>query len=519
MFAPYSLPPLAGETVAILAATARDAGLARDTLQRAAWHGEVVGDATQLADILPRSGALLLAEEACTPAVLQGLNVFLASQPVWSDLPILFLRPARAAKSENGDGFERISKLIPGGNLSILERPLRRATLVAATEFALKARARQYLQRDLIAEKEREVARRDEFLAMLGHELRNPLAAIGYAVELLDLLDEGEAAPTKTPREVIARQTRTLSRLVDDLLDVARVTRGKIALDMQPVDLNEVARRTLSSLEVAQKSADHDIAFSPHSAPLEVEGDPVRLEQVLSNLLFNAIKYTPRGGRIEICLEVADDAARVAVRDNGIGMDAHLLPRVFDLFSQSEQAIDRARGGLGIGLTLVQGLVKLHGGQVAAHSEGVGRGSTFEVRLPLRVAKRPNAEAAIPPEPATPRRVVVVEDNDDARELVCLLLRRDGHSVEAAGDGQSGLELILQTRPDAAFVDVGLPLLDGYEVAAAARAALGHSIRLIAVTGYGQPEDARRAHDAGFDSHLTKPVAHTALRAALAAGK
>ena len=200
-------------------------------------------------------------------------------------------------------------------------------------------------------------------------------------------------------------------------------------------------------------------------------------------------------------------------------MDGQLLPRVFELFSQSEQAIDRSRGGLGIGLTLVRGLVELHGGHVAAHSEGVGHGSKFEVRLPLRVTKRPHPEATAPMEAATPRRIVVIEDNDDARHLVCLLLERDGHNVESASDGQSGLELLLQTRPDAAFVDVGLPLLDGYEVAAAARRELGPAVLLIAVTGYGQPEDAQHALEAGFNAHLTKPVSHAALRGALGTGK
>ena len=508
--------PLFGETVAILAATARDAALARETFVTTGWDGHVVGDATSLRATLEGGcGALLLAEEACSRAVLQELGAFLENQPVWSDLPILFLLPASHAKSN--DGFERLLKWIPRGNISLLERPLRRASLVAATEFALKARARQYAQRDLIEEKEREVARRDEFLAMLGHELRNPLAAIRYAVELLDLLDEGAQTQTKTPREVIARQTRTLSRLVDDLLDVARVTRGKIALELQTLDLNEVARKTLSSLESTHKSDGHHIEFSPHSHPVLVEGDPVRLEQVFSNLLYNAIKYTPRGGHIEMRLDIENEWAVASIKDNGIGMDELLLPRVFELFSQSEQAIDRARGGLGIGLTLVRGLVELHGGTVAAHSKGAGHGSKFEVRLPMRVSHSIAPSAATKHSKIEPRRVVVIEDNDDARELMCLLLQRDGHHVECAVDGQSGLELLLRARPDIAFVDVGLPFMDGYEVAQHARQHLDSSTRLVAVTGYGQPEDARRALEAGFDTHLTKPVSHAALRAALSA--
>ncbi len=512
------LAPLSGETIAILAATSRDAALARDTLNTAGWNGQIVSDPTKLIPTLKNGcSALLLAEEACSRVVLDELSRFLDEQPVWSDLPILFLLPtphASSAHSEGNDGFERVAKWIPRGNISLLERPLRRSTLIAAMEFALRARARQYVQRDLIEEKEREVIRRDEFLAMLGHELRNPLAAIRYAVELLDLLDGAE--DTRSPREVIARQTRTLGRLVDDLLDVARVTRGKIALDLQPLDLNEIAYKTLAALEAAHKNAQHHIEFSPESHPLHVMGDPVRLEQVFSNLLYNAIKYTPRGGHIEIRLCHEEHTAIVRIKDNGIGMDAHLLPRVFELFSQSEQAIDRSRGGLGIGLTLVRGLVNLHGGQITADSPGVGQGSKFEVHLPLIQKKKAVESAPSHSEAIQPRHIVVIEDNDDARELVCLLLKRDGHHVEWASDGHSGLDLILKSRPDLAFVDIGLPEMDGYEVAQHVRETLGSSaISMVAVTGYGQPEDAQRAHQAGFNAHLTKPISLGALRGAL----
>ncbi|BCM90834.1 autoinducer 2 sensor kinase/phosphatase LuxQ [Abditibacteriota bacterium] len=510
--------PLFGENIAILTATSRDAALARDTLNTAGWSGQIVGAPTMLRPVLNDGcGALLLAEEACTRPVLEELSLFLEEQPAWSDLPILFLLPTpkpSTPHNEGNDGFERLAKWIPRGNISFLERPLRRSTLIAAMEFALRARARQYAQRDLIREKEREVIRRDEFLAMLGHELRNPLAAIRYAVELLDLLDEADE--TRSPREVIARQTRTLGRLVDDLLDVARVTRGKIALDLQPLNLNEIVQKTLASLEAAHKGDEHHIEFSPESHAVHVTGDPVRLEQIFSNLLYNAIKYTPRGGHIQINLWAENDTAIATIADNGIGMDARLLPRVFELFSQSEQAIDRARGGLGIGLTLVHGLVELHRGQITAHSPGVGQGSKFEVRLPLIQKKTPSTNAPSKTDAIQPRRVVVIEDNDDARELVCLLLKRDGHHVEWASDGHRGLKLLTQSPPDVAFVDIGLPEMDGYEVAQHVREALGPAIRLVAVTGYGQPEDADRAIQSGFNAHLTKPISLAALRGALA---
>ncbi|RYX86185.1 response regulator [bacterium] len=518
MTASPHLVPLPGETIAILAATSRDAALARDTLNTAGWEGEIVSNPSDLFETLNGNcGALLLAEEACSRRVLEDLSKFLQEQPVWSDLPILFLLPAvNTAQDENNKGntgFERIARWIPRGNISFLERPLRRSTLIAAMDFALRARARQYAQRDLIEEKEREVIRRDEFLAMLGHELRNPLAAIRYAVELLDMLDTADE--TRSPREVIERQTRTLGRLVDDLLDVARVTRGKIALDLQPLDLNEIARKTLAALESAHKSAGHRMEFVPDAHAIPIMGDPVRLEQIFSNLLYNAIKYTPRGGHIKIQLHANDDEAIATISDDGIGMDAQLLPRIFELFSQSRQAIDRSRGGLGIGLTLVRGLVELHGGTITADSPGVGQGSKFEVALPLIQRKAPSVSAPTKTDAIQPRRVVVIEDNDDARELVCLLLKRDGHQVEWASDGHSGLELLTKSRPDIAFVDIGLPEMDGYEVAQHVREALGSAIRLVAVTGYGQPEDAENAIQAGFNAHLTKPISLSALRNAV----
>lgn len=517
MSVPSHSVPLPGETIVILAATARDGELARDTIEKAAWKGYIVRGVEELqAALTAGCGALLLAEEACSRGVLDELGSFLESQPVWSDLPILFLLPAPRATAPQNDGrsgFERVGRLIPSGNISFLERPLRKATLVAAIDFALRARERQYRQRDLLQEKEREVVRRDEFLAMLGHELRNPLAAVRYAIELMDLMDTGEE--TAAPREVIARQTRTLSRLVDDLLDVARVTRGKISLDSQPLDLNEVARKTLSSLEAARKNSEHHVTFSPASQEITVRGDPVRLEQILSNLLYNAIKYTPHGGHIHMALGVESDKAVINIEDDGIGIGTELLPHVFELFSQSAQAIDRARGGLGIGLTLVKGLVELHGGEVRAYSGGVNQGSKFEVRLPLVVKKTVGSSRPAPQQAVKSRRIVVIEDNDDARELVCLLLKRDGHHVEWASDGRSGLDLLLKTRPDVALVDIGLPELDGYEVAQHLREEGGDAVRMVAVTGYGQPEDAERARKAGFNAHLTKPISHAALRNAV----
>ena len=494
------------EAILILAATARDAALANRALENGGMKSCTCHDATHLASILREGvGAILLSEEACREDVVAALNTFWDEQPTWSDLPIVFLQPPNTTIESNG-----AVRLRARGNLSLLERPLRQPTLLSAVETALRARRRQYQVRDLIDEKETDVRGRDEFLAMLGHELRNPLAAIRYAIGLINELDE--STYTKTPREVIARQTTHLARLVDDLLDVARVTRGKISIDKKPVDLNELAKKTLESLEAQRKDSNHQITFEPYPRPLITEGDAVRIEQILSNLLFNAVKYTPTGGRIKIQLQPESDNALIVIEDNGIGMSEELLSRIFDLFSQAQNSIDRSRGGLGIGLTLVRGLVELHGGRITATSKGTGKGSRFEVRFPLSQPEQETPDTELPALPEGKRRVLLIEDNEDSRHILRLLLEHSGHIVESAADGQEGVEKAIQSRPDIALVDIGLPVMDGYEVAAKVREAYGNSIFLVALTGYNQPEDRKRAHDAGFNEHLAKPIAAAKLR-------
>ncbi len=502
-----------------MAATARDAALAARTLESAQFHSHIARDLAGIeAKLNGGAGAILLSEEAIGPDLMRLLENWLQHQPPWSDLPLIFLQLPQNTPERSHDS-PALSRLRAHGNLSILERPLRQPTLLFAVESALRARRRQYQVRDLLEEKEADVRRRDEFLAMLGHELRNPLAAIRYAVDLLDEIDQN--AQTRTPREVTGRQSVHLSRLVDDLLDVARVTRGKIALDLQSLDLAELAAKTIQDLENARIDGAHEIVFKPFNAPLSISGDAVRIEQIFSNLLFNAVKYTPPGGRIEIsCARETKtggqaETALVSFKDNGIGMTGELLDRVFELFSQAEGEIDRSRGGLGIGLTLVRGLVELHGGTILASSPGVGQGSTFELRFPLLQPAPPKIAVKPSLAPKNGRNILIVEDNDDAREVLALLLKLSGHSVDCAADGEEGLQKATQNRPEIALVDIGLPILDGYKVAARTRRALGNEIYLVALTGYGQPEDRRRALEAGFDEHLTKPVEPAKLRALL----
>jgi PAS domain S-box-containing protein len=347
---------------------------------------------------------------------------------------------------------------------------------------------------------------RDEFLAMLGHELRNPLATIQHAMTLLDRALVGERE--RHVIDVVHRQTAMLSRLVDDLLDVSRLTSGNVRLAREPVELQALARRCVDALVHGRRGTGHDIHIEGEA--VYVDGDRARLEQIVTNLLDNAVKHTPAGGRVTIETRRAGDDAVLVVRDTGAGIAPDLLPRVFDFFVQGPQGLDRAHGGLGLGLAVVKTLVGLHGGTVAAASAGPGRGSEFTIRVPT--APAPAEAAGTAPEAAgdaapSRRRVLVVEDNADAREMLRILLESDGHAVQTAADGTEGLAALRAFRPDVALVDVGLPGIDGYTLARMAREdAETRAIRLVALTGYGQTEDRARALAAGFDRHVTKPV-------------
>ncbi|HEX7785282.1 MAG TPA: PAS domain S-box protein [Methylomirabilota bacterium] len=345
---------------------------------------------------------------------------------------------------------------------------------------------------------------KDEFLAMLGHELRNPLGTLSNAVAVLKRLEGDET--TRHVVEIIGRQTAQLTHLVKDLLDIARVTSGKIDLQRRPVELRALVGRCLDALAHAGRTDRHGV--SVHGEAVHVAADPARLEQVVNNLLDNALKYTPPGGRIMVSVERADDTAVLRVRDTGQGIRTELLGRVFDLFVQEPQSYERSRGGLGLGLALVKRLVELHGGAVAAWSAGPGQGSEFTVRLPAMAAvdAGPRAVDAAHPTGAS-RRVLVVEDSADARDSLRLLLEMAGHRVETSEDGPGGLAKAGVFRPQVALIDLGLPGMDGFTVARELRRRPETAaIRLVAVTGYGQAEDRREALAAGFDLHVTKPV-------------
>ena len=362
------------------------------------------------------------------------------------------------------------------------------------------------------AEAEQSNAAKDEFLAMLGHELRNPLSAMKSASALL-AAPGVRAAVQERSREVIERQVGRLTDLVDDMLDVARLNSGKIVLDRRIVDLAQVAGHVLASFQDAGRSLHLHVAAE--LAPAWVFADETRLEQIVANLLDNACKYTPTGGHVRIETATAGEEASLVVADDGSGIAAELLPRIFDVFAQGERTLERAQGGLGLGLTVVRRLVALHGGSIRVDSPGPGGGATFRVGLPAApVGQR---DTAAPATPSTPRRrIVIVEDNADNRELMQLLLGLKGHSVSAVGDGEAGVAAILGEAPEVAIVDIGLPGIDGYEVARRVRrAAPAQAPLLVAVTGYGTPEDRQQALATGFDAFMVKPFDVEAFEALL----
>jgi signal transduction histidine kinase/ActR/RegA family two-component response regulator len=395
----------------------------------------------------------------------------------------------------------------------------------AGARLAHEAEVRVAAERERNALLERERAAReraesesrakDEFLAMLGHELRNPLAAISNAGRLLERVDPASAAARRA-LEVINRQAAHQGRLLDDLLDVARLMHAKIALERAPVDLAECARRALAALAAAGKTGAHQV--ETRLAHAWVNGDATRLEQIIVNLVGNAIKFTPPGGRVEVATGREGADAVIRVTDSGAGIEPGLLPRIFELFAQGKQDPARTAGGLGIGLTLVRRLAELHGGTAEAHSAGPGRGANFVVRL-RAIAPAPSAATsdAQPPERARARRILVVEDNSDVREMLQAALGVEGHEVRAVADGAGALAAAAEVRPDFAIIDIGLPGMDGYELAAALRARFDGDLRLIALSGYGLAEDLRRSRAAGFEAHLVKPFDPAQLAALLAA--
>jgi signal transduction histidine kinase len=400
--------------------------------------------------------------------------------------------------------------------LERLTRELERR--VAERTAALEASAAKEAE---LASQLREADRRkDEFLALLAHELRNPLAPIRNAVNIMRK-KESLDADLMWCRDVIERQANQLTRLVDDLLDVSRITQGKIKLRFEPVNLATVVEGAVQTSKPLIDKHKHELVITMPEAPVMVDGDEARLVQILANLLNNAAKYQNDGGQIVLAVAREGSVAVIRVRDAGIGIEPAVLSQLFELFSQGERSPDRAQGGLGIGLSLVKTMVELHGGSVNGHSDGQGKGSEFVIRLPALVTHVADSRARVTPaaDPpiGPPRRILVVDDNRDAADSLAALLRLSGHEVSVAHDGRRALDLAASERPAVMLLDIGLPGMDGYEVCRRVRQQGLADATIVAMTGYGQDRDRERSKEAGFDSHMVKPVEISAIVKLLAA--
>jgi signal transduction histidine kinase len=434
-------------------------------------------------------------------------------------IPIIFVTAGAPDRDRRFRGYE-------AGAVDFIQKPIEPDILRSKADvfFELyRQRQRIAAQRDeLMAQAEalkNADRRKDEFLATLAHELRNPLAPLRHGLDTLRRNPEGEEATAI--REMMDRQLVHLVRLIDDLLDVSRVSQGKITLRKETIQAADVVRAAVEASRPLIDSAGHMLTLDVPARPLWLDADLTRLSQVVSNLLNNAAKYTPAGGRIALSVRAEGDSAVIEVSDNGLGIPAEMLSEVFQLFAQVDNHLDRARGGLGIGLALVRQLVSLHGGTVEANSAGTGKGSTFSIRLPLVAASQVLAapEPAVPAEPASVRalKVLVVDDNAAVAQTMAWMLEAIGHDHRLVDDGRQAVEAARDYRPDVILLDIGLPGMDGYAVCRALRDdPLFKHTPIIAQTGWGQSRDKAAASDAGFNHHLTKPVALADLEAILA---
>jgi signal transduction histidine kinase len=440
-----------------------------------------------------RSKVAVLVELYCKRRELRELN---------RDLAQANERLAQANTTLQAEKTRELQTL--NATLQRANEELEHANRTLHSEVAERARAQVALK-----EADRQ---KDEFLAMLAHELRNPLAPILHAVQLMRMKSLPDPQ-LRRARDVIERQLAQLARLVDDLLDVSRITRGMINLAREPIEVSTLLARAVETVQPLIQERGHQLTVDAPEGALRVNVDPVRLTQALGNILGNAAKYTDPGGRIRLTAGGRDGDVEIRVRDSGIGIAEELLPRIFELFTQLDRSLDRPHGGLGIGLALVRRLVEMHGGRVSAHSAGVGQGSEFVICLPLfKGMAEPGDHPAVRPgdagaSTAVRRRILVADDNIDALESLATLLELGGHEVYSASNGNLALECAERHLPDVALLDIGMPLLDGYEVARRIRAQpWGKAITLVALTGWGQDSDRRRSREAGFDSHLVKPL-------------
>jgi signal transduction histidine kinase len=474
-------------------------------------NGTQCADYSELCNEIERGAAAIILSELPNISDSESrLLSILHAQPVWSAIPTIII----AAESANAD---TLSEVLPVG-ATLVDRPVRTRTLASIARIALHARRNQYMVRDLLQEREtlvdllRHEARiKNEFLATLAHELRNPLAPIRTGLQILRL------SPTGTPAmqtvEMMDRQVRHLVRLIDDLLDISRITRGKLELRKQRVPLSLLLSNAVESSKPLIDMGKHTLTISVPEELITLDVDPVRLAQVITNLLNNAAKYTPNGGAIALTARHTNDTVQIEVTDNGIGLSPQMLTKVFDMFSQVAPSTERSQGGLGIGLTLARRLTEMHNGTVEATSPGPGKGSTFTVTLPYKEKTLTDTDGVLIEHgvshaiPCKSHRVLVVDDQVDIAQSLKDLLSLLGQDTHIAHNGPEALQAAKTFKPEIVFLDIGLPGMTGYEVARNLRAdEETPRTRLVAVSGWGDEENISLAREAGFDRHLTKPV-------------
>lgn len=499
------------QRVLIVAPTRRDAEVTAELLERAGVQSHHCHDLRELiAQMRAGAGALMLTDIALVHPDIKLLIAELGAQPAWSDLPVLVL--ARTGEASRGVA----TTLAEISNLTILDRPTSTRSMVSASKAALRARARQYQIRQQLEEQRRaEQAlrkadqKKDEFLATLAHELRNPLAPIRTGLQLLGRVEVGTTQFVRL-REMMERQLQQMVKLIDELLDVSRIATGKVVLQKELVDLRAVVDMAIESSQPGIDAGSHRVEVELPAVPVRVVGDPARLAQCVGNLINNAAKYTRDGGQIRVTLAEQAGQAIVQVSDNGVGIPENMLEHVFDMFAQVNRSLDRAQGGLGIGLSLVRSLITLHGGSVAASSPGIGQGSTFTITLPActdHALAMPTGPDAVAMAPVRPLRVLLVDDNADAADSLAQLLQAHGHETRVEYTGASALRAAASFQPDAVLCDISMPGMDGHEVASTLRRdARFATTLLVALSGRGSEQDKRQALEAGFDSQLTKPT-------------
>lgn len=500
---PLSVPsrdPTRDDADVLILAAPRDAELTVRALASAGYRCRACASEDALLEALsPVSGSLLIAEERLTRGLLGRLAARIHEQPAWSDLPVLIV-------AHHGTDRLPLKAVAALGNVSMIQRPMTRDGLLSTVASALRARWRQLEVRDLLEQQREQSERKDQFLAMLAHELRNPLTPIRYAAHLLQR--PGLASDRQSHlAELVDRQVGHMGRIIDQLLDVSRLTRGLIQLEKTRVDLCALTQDTLAAHAISAQAKEILISCDC-SCSVWVEGDETRLRQVLDNLIDNAIKFSPPGQGIQVRIHTHASRVLWQVQDHGDGIEPKLLPQLFDAFVQADRSLERSRGGLGLGLALVKGLVTMHGGRVWVHSEGPGRGSEFTVELPVEQS----LEGARDLSPRTGEaevvqgEILIAEDNVDAAEALRMILEGHGYRVTVVHSGPEAINALRESRPQVLICDIGLPGISGYDVARAASSVHRPDV-MIAVTGYGSAEDRAHALAAGFDAHLAKPVA------------